>query len=259
MIKKLLTACVIFAISHQLHAFEPERNTGGSTKVLSKTKIRLMHQNSTYLLDCNERYAVKAKYRVQPKQPLNTNPMTMRFNEQRLPDSCKAKSVLMYIGPVGIKTSYNSGYLVNPAFTLENSDENLAANAMFNVLPMERTIATKHWNDIDKMVFCNSDGLQSIVIAGVGFDNSDNNDFFKDEWGIRTPDVFYKIAIREDGEVLSYLFPNDYRSGNELKTYSVSIKSIERALKISINDAPEHLKDKSNRFGWDVVKQCNIL
>jgi hypothetical protein len=77
-------------------------------------------------------------------------------------------------------------------------------NSMTNVLPQAANMNRGAWLQTEEIVECHRDIDELLVIGGVIWGNNPADDFFLESHGVRTPDAFLKVIIRE-GRVIAWI------------------------------------------------------
>ena len=83
---------------------------------------------------------------------------------------------------------------------------------------------TECYRDIDEM----------LIIGGVLWGNNPNDDFFTESHGVKTPDAFWKVIIRND-RTIAWIIPNNAES-------------------IPVE---EYLKHEKPEYSWMIPQGCN--
>ncbi|MBT4347748.1 MAG: hypothetical protein HOD21_02810 [Methylococcales bacterium] len=66
-----------------------------------------------------------------------------------------------------------------------------------------------------------------LIIGGVLWGNNPNDDFFTESHGVKTPDAFWKVIIRNDRPI-DWIIPNSVDAKkNRLDDYIVTIQELE--------------------------------
>ena len=82
------------------------------------------------------------------------------------------------------------------------------------------------WLLTEEMTECYCD-INELLIIGVLWDNNPKDDFFTEAHGIKTPDLFWKMIIRND-RAIAWMIPNSADAKkNRLDDYIVTIQALE--------------------------------
>ena len=63
------------------------------------------------------------------------------------------------------------------------------------------------WLLTEEITECYRDIDELLVIGGVIWDNNPNDDFFTESHGVKIPDAFWKVIIRDD-RAIAWIIPN---------------------------------------------------
>jgi len=101
------------------------------------------------------------------------------------------------------------------------------SNFMTNILPQAASMNRDAWLLTEEMTECYYDINELLIIGGVLWGNNPNDDFFTEAHGIKTPDLFWKMIIRND-RAIAWMIPNSADAKkNRLDDYIVTIQALE--------------------------------
>ena len=214
--------------------------------------LKLDYEGFTIWLDCDRRGAVMFRYNAQRDTGDHKRKRNF-YLDPSVPSECQQKSTASYKSKLG---SYDRGHLV-PANHLDFSANAIKqSNYMTNILPQASNMNRGAYLRTEEIVECYRDIDELLVIGGVIWGNDTSDDFFLGSHGVRTPDAFWKVIIRNE-RVISWVIPNSPRAKrNDLDKYLVSVNDIE---KISGIDIPvdDYLKSQVQPSSWLIPRGCN--
>ena len=218
------------------------------------------YQGFTVWLDCKEHAAFKIRYnashdtgdyprednfRLDPTVPYECQPSsTATFSTKTLPNA-----------PV-----YHRGHLV-AANHLDYSEQAIRESFfMTNILPMTLQLNLGAWSATEKITECYRDRAELLVLGGAVWGNTKKlkaNDYFVGSHNIRTPDWFWKVIIKGDGQTIAWWMPNDIKavSGN-LDKYLVTPSQIQVKAKVKLPEVPKVWKNKKPKTSWPIPDGC---
>jgi endonuclease G len=152
-------------------------------------------------------------------------------------------------------TRYDRGHLV-PANHLDYSKAAIQqSNYMTNILPQAANMNRGAWLLTEEIVECYRDIDELLVIGGVIWGNDAADDFFLESHGVRTPDAFWKVIIRE-GRVIAWVIPNSQRATRKrLDQYLVTVGHLEQVTGQRL-PVPEYLKAEMPEASWLLPIGC---
>ena len=126
---------------------------------------------------------------------------------------------------------------------------------MTNILPQAASMNRGAWLLTEEMTECYCD-INELLIIGVLWDNNPKDDFFTEAHGIKTPDLFWKVIIRND-RAIAWIIPNSADAKkNRLDDYIVTIQALELVTGESI-PVNEYLKHEKPEYSWMIPRGCN--
>ena len=132
-------------------------------------------------------------------------------------------------------------------------------NYMTNILPQAAKMNRGAWLQTEEITECYRDIEDLLVIGGVVWGESSEDDYFIDSHGVKTPDAFWKVIIRggvNDTRAIAWLVPNTAEAKRKtLDKYLISIEVLERLTNVDI-PVPEYVKYLEPESSW-VLPICD--
>ena len=131
---------------------------------------------------------------------------------------------------------------------------------MTNILPQAAAMNRGAWLLTEEITDCYRDLSNLTVVGGVIWGNNPADDYFVESHGVKTPDAFWKVIIRKQGntdETIAWVVPNNPTAvRNNLDQYLVTIADIEKMTgeKISVANTA---KTKKPATSWAIPKGCS--
>jgi endonuclease G len=221
------------------------------TKTLREgSLLRLDYEGFTVWMDCKERAAVKFRYNAQ--RDSGREPRAENFKlDPNVPKDCEQTSAAAY------GTGYDRGHQV-PANHLDASAVAIAqSNYMTNILPQASNMNRGAWLLTEEIVECYRDIDELLVVGGVIWGSNAADDVFVQSHGVRTPDAFWKVVVRGNGNAIAWIVPNSKDATKaKLDGYLVSVADIEKRTgeKLPVTGDARTAKPKSS---WVVPIGCD--
>lgn len=231
--------------------------SSSSTEVLHGTVLRLDYEGFTVWLDCDRHGATKFRYNVQ--HDTGSFPRYDQFYlDPSVPKECQQKTAASY-STKGIQGAprYDRGHQV-PANHLDFSEVAIRqTNSMTNILPQTATLNRGAWLESEKLIECYRDIDELLVIGGVIWGNNPKDDYFIKSHGVATPDAFWKVVIRGNGDAIAWIMPNtNEATAKNVDRYLVSIAELEQVVGETIPVEP-YIKTKKLKHGWIMPIGCD--
>ncbi|MVF24846.1 DNA/RNA non-specific endonuclease [Methylocaldum sp. BRCS4] len=192
------------------------------TEIVREGKLlRLDYEGLTVWIDCEQSGAVKWRYN--PQHDNGNEPRTNSFRlDPYVPRECQQTSAK------GYGHGYDRSYQV-PANHLDASAVAIRQSSyMTNILPQTSQMNQGAWKLTEDIVECYRDIDELLVIGGVIWGNNPDNDYFVQFHGIETPDAFWRVVIRGDGQTIAWIVPNTKDATEaKLDNYLVTVEEIE--------------------------------
>jgi len=213
---------------------------------------RLDYEGFTVWVDCEKRGAVKFQYNAQ-RDTGNFKRKTSFYYDPGLPKGCQQTSTKSYKEK---GQRYDRGHLV-PANHLDYSQNAIKqSNYMTNILPQAANMNRGAWLLTEEITECYRDIDELLIIGGVIWGNNTEDDFYVNSHGVKTPDAFWKVIVRND-RVIAWIVPNSRTAARkQLDDYLVSVDEIERTTGETIPVADSLKQDKPNH-SWIIPRWCN--
>jgi endonuclease G, mitochondrial len=213
--------------------------------------IKIDYEGFTIWLDCRKKGAIKFRYNAQ-RDTGNNKRHSKFYIDPKIDKSCQQTSTSSYKR----RGKYDRGHLV-PANHLDFSANAIKqSNYMINILPQRATMNRGAWLQTEEIVECYRDIDELLVIGGVIWGNNKKDDYFVRSHGVRTPDAFWKVIIR-DQRVIAWIIPNKGNATRKrLDEYIVSVAELEKRIgeKIPVD---AFLKEEKPKHSWQIPYGCN--
>jgi len=127
---------------------------------------------------------------------------------------------------------------------------------MTNILPQAAKMNRGAWLLTEEITECYRDIDELLIIGGVLWGNNPNDDFFTESHGVKTPDAFWKVIIRND-RAIAWIIPNSAEAKRDrLDEYIVTIQELELVTGESI-PVEDYLKHEKPEYSWVIPRGCN--
>lgn len=212
--------------------------------------LQLQYEGFTLWLDCNRKGVTKFRYNAQ--RDTGSFPRVENFAiDSNVPADCQQTSAKSY------GKNYDRGHLV-PANHLDYSANAIAeSNYMTNILPQAANMNRGAWLATEEIVECYRDTDELLVIGGVIYGNNKKDDYFVKSHGVETPDSFWKVIIRGNGDAIAWNVPNTSAATRaKLNNYLVTVAQIEKLTGESI-PVSENVKKQKLTKSWVLPKNCD--
>jgi endonuclease G len=229
----------------------PQKGDLPPTQISKEGKLlRLDYEGFTVWLDCEKRGAVKWRYNAQ-----HDNGDEKRVDDFKrdpyVPKECQQTSDEAY------GKGYDRGHQV-PANHLDHSPVAIKqSNFMTNILPQTQQMNRGAWKLTEEIVECYRDIDELLVLGGVIWGNRPADDYFVKSHGVKTPDAFWKVVIRGNGDAIAWIVPNTREAVEaKLNRYLVTVAEIEKRTgeKLPVTGDARTTKPKAS---WVVPIGCN--
>ena len=131
------------------------------------------------------------------------------------------------------------------------------SNYMTNVLPQAANMNRGVWLRTEQIVECFRDIYELLVIGGVVWGNNPSDDFFIRSHGLATPDAFWKVVVRGNGDAIAWIVPNSQKTTRvRLDSYLVTVRAIEDMIgeRFPVNEDSRYQKRDTS---WMIPRGCN--
>ena len=203
-------------------------------------------------MDCDKRGAVKFQYNAQHDTGSYKRHKSFHI-DPNVSSSCQQLSAKTYKQK---GQRYDRGHLV-PANHLDYSKVAIRqSNFMTNILPQAANMNRGAWLLTEEITECYRDIDELLIIGGVLWGDNPNDDFFTESHGVKTPDAFWKVIIRND-RAIAWIIPNSGDAKrNRLDEYIVTIQELELVTGELI-PVDEYLKHEKPEHSWVIPRGCN--
>jgi endonuclease G len=235
------------------HAAAPKagKTSLPATEVVREEKLlRLNYEGFTVWLDCEKRGAVKWRYNAQRDTGGEARDGSFRL-DPGVPKDCQQTSAQ------GYGHGYDRGHQV-PANHLDASAVAIRqSNYMTNILPQVAQMNRGAWKLTEEIIECYRDIDELLVLGGVIWDDNPTDDYFVESHGVKTPDAFWKVVVRGNGDAIAWIVPNSKEATEaKLDRYLVTVADIEKRTgeKLPVSGDARTTKPKGS---WVVPIGCN--
>jgi len=213
---------------------------------------RIDYEGFTVWVDCDKRGAVKFQYNAQHDTGNFKRLKSFRI-DPNVSSSCQQLSAKTYKQK---GQRYDRGHLV-PANHLDYSKVAIRqSNFMTNILPQSANMNRGAWLLTEEITECYRDIDELLIIGGVLWGDNPNDDFFTDSHGVKTPDAFWKVIIRND-RAIAWIIPNSADAKRDrLDEFIVTIQELELVMGEAI-PVDEYIKHEKPRHSWVIPRGCN--
>jgi endonuclease G, mitochondrial len=215
--------------------------------------LRLDYQGFTLWLNCQRRGAVRFRYNAQRDQGKLERQAHFALDPD-VPSDCQQTAVTAYSHP---QQRYDRGHLV-PANHLDHSEAALKqSNYMTNILPQAANMNRGAWYRTEKIIECYRDIDELLVLGGVIWGSTPEDDYFTASHGVATPDAFWKLIIRGEDRVMAWIIPNTPEATySKLDQYLVSVRTLEARVSETFAEVPAYVKDETPEVSWLIPIGC---
>ena len=213
---------------------------------------RIDYEGFTVWVDCDKRGAVKFQYNAQHDTGSFKRHKSFHI-DPNVSSSCQQLSAKTYKQK---GQRYDRGHLV-PANHLDYSKVAIRqSNFMTNILPQAANMNRGAWLLTEEITECYRDIDELLIIGGVLWRNNPNDDFFTESHGVKTPDAFWKVIIRND-RAIAWIIPNSADAKRDtLDDFIVTIQELELVTGEAI-PVDEYLKHEKPEHSWMIPRGCN--
>jgi endonuclease G len=212
--------------------------------------LRLNYEGFTVWLDCEKRGAVKWRYNAQHDSGNEPRDGSFRL-DPGVPKDCQQTSAQ------GYGHGYDRGHQV-PANHLDAAAVAIKqSNYMTNILPQVAQMNRGAWKLTEDIVECYRDIDELLVLGGVIWGNNPADDFFVKSHGVKTPDAFWKVVVRGNGNAIAWIVPNTQAAVEaKLDSYLVTVAEVEKRTgeKLPVTGDARTTRPRGS---WVVPMGCN--
>jgi len=208
----------------------------------------------TCWLSCSERATVLCHYFGFPDHGNVKRPSGFTFDKKVLRD-CQQLSTKSYNSTY---KGYDLGHMVANNHMDGSNVTSKESNHITNIMPQTSVLNRKAFVAAEEIFECWRDIVNLRSIVGIIMGNNATNDHFVESHGVRTPDWYYRIIEKETGEVISWIFPNDFSATNDmLDSYLTSISEIELRSGMVFTDFTIQQKVAHSAASWPIPYGCD--
>ena len=112
----------------------------------------------------------------------------------------------------------------------------------------------------EKIVECYRDRAELLVLGGAVWKSTKlakKNDYFVGSHNIRTPENYWKVIIKGDGQTIAWWMPNDITAlSANLDKYLVTPAQLQAKAKITLPEVPKAWMNKKPKTRWPIPDGC---
>ncbi|RHY28323.1 hypothetical protein DYB32_006060 [Aphanomyces invadans] len=207
---------------------------------------------------CAERSAIRWEYSLGANIHVASRPKGFYF-DPNYDRHCQQLSTKAY----GSKTGYDRGHLVASEHMTNSVEARHQAHYMTNIAPQISSFNKCQWAKTEAIEACFRTLPGGVRTWGGVKYNETDNDIFVDEWGIRTPDYWWKVVVAKDtatgqDKAIAWFFPNRPNLGH-LDKYLVTVAEIETQMNDNLGPVPvsDALKSIVSPTSWVMPPTCH--
>lgn len=244
--KRLIFLATLVSIAFPSHSASPT--------------VRKDYHGFTVWLDCNQHAVFKFRYnaghdmgdydrtdlfRLDPTVPYECQPSsTNTFSTKNIPGA----------------SAYQRGHMV-AANHLDYSATSIQQSFfMTNILPMTQAVNLGSWAKTEKITECYRDRTELLVLGGAVWGSSKKdkkNDYFVGSHNIKTPEFYWKVIIKGDGETIAWYIPNnDSAVSVALDSYLIRPAQLESKAKVKLPEVPKEWRNVRQPVSWPLPPGC---
>ncbi len=131
---------------------------------------------------------------------------------------------------------------------------------MTNILPMTQAVNLGSWARTEKITECYRDRAELLVLGGAVWGSSKKdkkNDYFVGSHNIKTPEFYWKVIIRGDGETIAWYIPNTTDANSaKLDGYLITPVRLQSKAKVKLPEVPRAWRNKKPKTSWPLPEGC---
>lgn len=229
--------------------------------LLANPTVERNYLGFSLTLDCKEHAASMFKYTTRPDSGNYDSTAQTIVLDPNTPYECQPNSISDF------KTNppapiYVKGSLVTPNHIDYSELAVRQARYMTNILPMTKELDEGAWVQTEKIIECNRDTTEMLVLGGAIWGNAKpdkKNDYFVGTHNIRTPEKFWKVIIARDGSTIAWLIPNTRKAtAAKLDSYIITPLKLEKTIKMKLSDVPLKWKSIKPKTSWKIPDNCQF-
>ena len=221
---------------------------------------RVDYEGFTVWLDCKEHGMARFRYNAQRDSGVLPRETSYRL-DPLVPYECQPSSANSFKAPESSRLTYERGHQV-PANHLDYSELALKqANYMTNILPQSFQLNRGAWQQTEDIVECYRDTTELLVMGGAVWGKTRKarqNDYFVGSHNLRTPEYFWKVLIRGDGQTVAWWMPNDETATRaNLDTFLIKPAQLQTKAKVKLPEVPKKWRWRKPDASWELPKGCD--
>ena len=223
--------------------------------------FRVDYEGFTVWLDCKEHGMARFRYNAQRDSGEFPRESSYRLDPQ-VPYECQPSSANTFKTDDPRALTYERGHQV-PVNHLDHSELAVKqSNYMTNVLPQTYQLNRGAWLRTEEIVECYRDSTELLVLGGAVWGNRKRdkaNDWFVGSHNLRTPDWFWKVVIRGDGQTIAWWIPNDEKATRlNLDTYLIKPAQLQVKAKVKLPEVPKKWRWRKPDQSWALPQGCDL-
>lgn len=229
--------------------------------IAEHSQYRADYEGYTVWLDCKEHAVFKFRYNAQRDTGTYPRDPTYRLDPE-VPKECQPSSSISFKTDAPGALTYERGHQV-PANHLDFSELAIRqTNYMTNILPQAQVLNRGAWYRTEEIIECYRDTEELLVLGGAVWKNNKKgraNDYFIGSHNIRTPDFFWKVVIKGDGETIAWWLPNDDTATmKNLDRYLIKPVQLQMKSKVKLPEVPKAWRRKKPKTSWPIPDGCDF-
>lgn len=206
--------------------------------------VHISYPSSEVYYDCGNKGALMIVAPATRQSPdSSANYTTEYYLEKDIPGWCQPLSsikvghsvkLLMHTESAAV---YRPRAVMPPFVGLSAEQSRAVARRITNYAPALTSLIDGPLKEFDSRLSCIMRYTKVMVVAGLIYSEPEN-DYFRKDYGINTPDFFYYTVFGPNGIAESYMFSNGKtttgRMNKNLQDYAVAIEQIENIIGLKI-------------------------
>lgn len=218
------------------------------------------YQGFTVWLDCKQHAAYKFRYNA--GHDMGDYPRNDSFKlDPKVPYECQPSSTNTFSTKnISGAPEYHRGHLV-AANHLDYSEQAIRESFyMTNILPMTEQLNLGAWARTERITECYRDRAELLVLGGAVWGSSKKdkrNDYFVGSHNIKTPEFYWKVIIKGDGETIAWYIPNTTAALTaNLDGYLIKPNKLVTKTKVKLPEVPKEWRNKKPATSWALPVGC---
>lgn len=224
-------------------------------------KLQRDYEGFTVWLDCKQHAAFKFRYNAGHDMGDHDRLDNFRL-DPTVPYECQPSSTNTFSTKnIAGAPVFHRGHLVAANHLDYSATAIRQSFFMTNILPMTQAVNLGAWGSTEKITECYRDRTELLVLGGAVWGTSrkdKKNDYFVGSHNIKTPEHFWKVIIKGDGETIAWFIPNDDKAiSANLDSYLIRPTKLESKAKIKLPEVPKAWRNKRQPISWPLPQGCN--